>query len=32
MYKYFKEDDVKYYRWLFANGRFISQTDIPDLR
>ena len=32
MYKYFNKDDVRYYRWLFANGRFISQTDIPDLR
>ena len=32
MYKYFNKDDVRYYRWLFANGKFISQTDIPDLR
>lgn len=32
MYKYFSKDDVKYFRWLFANGRYISQTDIPDLR
>ena len=33
MFKYFKEDDVKSYRWLFANGVYLTEVgDIPDLR
>jgi len=33
MFKYFKEDDVKNYRWLFANGVYLTEVgDIPDLR
>lgn len=33
MYKYFGAEQVRHYRWLFANGKFISQYDsIPDLR
>lgn len=33
MYKYFSDNDVKAYRWLFANGLYLtSVNDIPDLR
>lgn len=33
MFKYFDSDDVKSYRWLFANGVYLTKTgDIPNLR